>query len=44
MLSKHRISELIPSRVYVYMRYFETGPYYMTKSGFEAHSVTQAGF
>lgn len=40
MLSKP--SELMPSHVYVYMHYFETGPYYMTESGFEVPFVTQA--
>jgi hypothetical protein len=40
MLSKH--SQLRPSHVYVNMYYFETGPYYMTESGFEVHFVTQA--
>lgn len=28
----------------VYMHYFETGPYYVTRSGFEVHFVTQVGF
>lgn len=44
MLGKHSASEPLPSHVYVYMHYFRTGPYYMIESGFEVHSVNQAGF
>lgn len=40
MLSKQ--SQLRPSHVDVCMHCFETGPYYMTESGFEVHFVTQA--